>query len=187
MRHSPLTVRALSAGHQLVWKIRFVGHRVRIHPTAYVSRKCVIRARDGGSVTIGAHCEIHDFAMLLTYGGDITIGDNCSVNPFTIVYGQGGTVIGNGVRIAAHCVIIPANHIRGDDERPLYLRGLTARGIQIGDYVWLGAGCRILDGVTIGRHAIIGAGSVVTREIPDFATAVGVPARVVSSGDRHNP
>lgn len=186
VRHSGLTVRLLSGIEQIVWKVRFVGHSVRIHPTAYISRRCVIRARDGGSISIGAHCEIHDFAMLLTHGGPITIGDNCSVNPFTIVYGQGGTTIGKGVRIAAHCVIIPANHIRGDEERPLYMRGLTAQGIQIDDYAWLGAGCRILDGVKIGRHAVVGAGAVVTRSIPDFATAVGVPARVVgSSRDSH--
>jgi len=65
--------------------------------------------------------------MILTYGGDITIGDNCSVNPFTIVYGHGGTRIGNGVRIAAHTVIIPAHHNVVSDGQPLYLSGTTLR------------------------------------------------------------
>lgn len=129
---------------------------------------------------MGHDCEVHDFAMILTYGGHITIGDHCSVNPFTILYGHGGLRIGSGVRIAAHTVIIPANHVSGDDEQPLYLRGVVAQGIEIGDYAWIGAGCRILDGVRIGRHAVIGAGSVVTSSIPDNATAVGVPARIVA-------
>lgn len=117
--------------------------------------------------------------MILTYGGDITIGDNCSVNPFSIVYGHGGTRIGNGVRIAAHTVIIPAHHNIVSDGQPLYLSGTTAKGIDIGDHVWLGAGSRILDGVHIGRNAVVGAGSVVTKSVRENTTVAGVPARVL--------
>ena len=136
----------------------------------------MLRTNGGGSITIGAHCEIHDFAMILTYGGHITIGDHCSLNPYSIIYGHGGTRIGNGVRIAAHCVIIPANH-RRDARGAGRLAGMEARGITIGDDVWIASGCQILDGVSIGSHATIGAGSVVTRPIPEHVTAVGAPAR----------
>lgn len=117
--------------------------------------------------------------MILTHGGDITIGDNCSLNPFSIVYGKGGVRIGNGVRIAAHTVIIPENHIAVIDGQPLHLSGYTAEGIDIADHVWLGTGVRILDGVSIGRNAVVGAGSVVTRSVPENATVAGVPARVI--------
>jgi acetyltransferase-like isoleucine patch superfamily enzyme len=159
--------------------LRFAGRNVRIHPSSYVSRRSVIRVNGGGSITIGRDCEIHDFAILMTYGGDIRIGDRSSVNPFTIVYGHGGTRIGNGVRIAAHTVIIPANHVKGTEQTPVSRSGMTARGIDIDDDVWIAAGCRILDGVRIGRHAVIGAGSVVTSSIPAGAVAVGVPARIL--------
>lgn len=118
--------------------------------------------------------------MLLTYGGRIHIGNNCSVNPFTIIYGHGGVEIGDGVRIAAHNVIIPANHNAATEDQPLYRSGLSAKGIRICENAWLGAGCRILDGVVIGRNAIVAAGSVVTRSVPDNATVAGVPARVIS-------
>jgi acetyltransferase-like isoleucine patch superfamily enzyme len=161
------------------YAVRFAGRNVTIHPSSYVSRRCVIKVNGGGSITIGRECEIHDFAMLMTYGGDIRIGNHSSVNPFTIVYGHGGTRIGNGVRIAAHTVIIPANHVRSTDDVPLYRSGVTTRGIDIEDDVWIAAGCRILDGVRIGRHAVIGAGSVVAASIPAGAVAVGVPARVL--------
>lgn len=166
---------------RLSYALRFVGQPIRIPPTCYVSRRAVIACRGGGSIILGEHCEIHDFAMLLTYGGHIVMGDRCSVNPFTVVYGHGGTRIGTGVRIAAHCVIIPANHLPGTDDRPVYASGLTARGIEIGDHVWLGAGCRILDGVRIGRHAIVGAGSVVTSQVAERTTVAGVPARVLET------
>lgn len=158
--------------------VRFAGHPVRIDATSLVSPKAVIRVCGGGSITIGRHCEIHDFAMILTYGGHIVLGDHSSVNPFTVIYGHGGTHIGTGVRIAAHSVIIPANHVPGTPGKPLYASGITAKGIEIGNHVWIGAGVKVLDGVRIGDHAVIGAGSVVTRSIPDNATAVGVPARV---------
>lgn len=115
----------------------------------------------------------------MTYGGDISIGDNCSINPFSIVYGHGGVRIGNGVRIAAHTVVIPANHTPGSDEQPVHRAPVVSLGIIIGDQVWIGAGARILDGVHIGRNAVVGAGSVVTRPVPANATVAGVPARVI--------
>lgn len=118
-------------------------------------------------------------SMLLTYGGDIRIGSYCSINPFTIVYGHGGVRIGDGVRIAAHTVIIPANHNVKSDGTPIHLSGHTANGIVIGNYVWIGAGARILDGVHIGNNAVIGAGSVVTRSVPENVVAVGNPARPI--------
>jgi acetyltransferase-like isoleucine patch superfamily enzyme len=155
-------------------------HRsIRIHATTWVARRSTIRICGGGSIRIGKHCEIHDYAMLLTYGGAIELGDHCSVNPFTIIYGHGGVKIGSGVRIAAHTVIIPANHTRGDDAVPLHRSGYTAEGIRIEDNVWIGAGCRILDGVHIGQSAVIGAGSVVTKSVPARSTVAGVPARVI--------
>jgi acetyltransferase-like isoleucine patch superfamily enzyme len=162
------------------YAIRFLGQPVQIHPSSWVSSRTVIHVCGGGSIRIGRNCEIHPLAMLMTYGGDIRIGDECSVNPLSIVYGHGGVCIGNGVRIAAHTVIIPANHTPSTGERPLRRAPITARGIEIEDNVWVGAGARILDGVRIGKNAVIGAGSVVTRSVPANATVAGVPARVIS-------
>jgi acetyltransferase-like isoleucine patch superfamily enzyme len=123
--------------------------------------------------------------MILTYGGNIAIGHNCSANPFAIIYGHGGVKIGNGVRIAAHSVIIPANHNASDERTPLYQSGISAKGIAIGDDVWIGCGARILDGVCIDSNAVVGAGSVVTRSVPAYATVAGVPARII--GAPHSP
>ena len=154
---------------------------MHVHPSSWVSWRSVFRVNGGGSITIGRDCQIHPFCMLLTFGGHIQIGDNSSVNPFTIIYGIGGATIGNGVRIAAHSVVIPENHNPGSDETPLWRAGSTKRGIHIEDNVWIGSGVRVLDGVRIGRNAIVGAGSVVTRSVPADTTVAGVPARVIKS------
>ena len=159
--------------------VRFRGSPIRIDPTSWISTRCIIKVQGGGSITIGRNCIVHDFAMILTHGGEIHIGDNCSLNPFSIIYGHGGVRIGNGVRIAAHTVIVPANHEPASEGRPLSRSGVTAVGIEIGDDVWLGAGVRILDGVKIGRNAVVGAGSVVTKAVAENSTVVGSPARLI--------
>ena len=167
------------AFRRLRFAIRFLGRPVHIHPSSWVSSRASIRVCGGGSIAIGRNCEIHPLVMLMTYGGEIRIGDNCSVNPFSVIYGHGGVRIGNGVRIATHTVIIPANHTPSRDGQPLHLAPITSRGIDVEDNVWIGAGARILDGVRIGENAVIGAGSVVTRSVPADATVAGVPARLI--------
>jgi acetyltransferase-like isoleucine patch superfamily enzyme len=134
---------------------------------------------NGGSLTIGDSTHILYNAMIMTYGGDIEIGSHCSINPFSIIYGRGGLTIGNFVRIAAHVAIVPSNHIYDDPDTPIYLQGIKAHGIVIKDDVWIGAGAIILDGVTIGYGSIVAAGSVVAKDIPEYAIVAGVPARVI--------
>lgn len=159
-------------------KLRYFGRNVTIGSGSRIAWKSSLKPH-GGSILVGKNCEVHNYALVLSYGGNIVIGDHSSINPFCVLYGHGGLNIGKGVRIASHVVIIPANHIPGDEETPLYQRGVTALGIEIGDYTWLGTGARILDGVKIGSHAIVGAGSVVSSDVPDFATVAGVPARII--------
>lgn len=132
-----------------------------------------------GTIEIGANCIVHRQSMVVAAGGEIKIGSNTTLNPFSIVYGHGGTEIGNGVRIATHTVIIPANHVFNDREKYIYQQGIKSRGITIEDDVWIGAGSRILDGVSIGEGAVIGAGSVVTEDIPEYSVVAGVPAEVI--------
>lgn len=159
---------------------RFLGRPISIDPSSWVSPRSEIRNNEGGRIEIGANCEIHPYSMILTYGGNIHIGDNCSLNPFAIVYGFGGVRLGNGVRIAAHTVIISSNHVVSAEGKPFHATGVAGRGIQIGDNVWLGAGVVVLDGVRIGDNCIVGAGSVVTKSVPDGTTVAGVPAREIS-------
>tara|TARA_R110000796_G_scaffold118864_1_gene232732 strand:- start:94478 stop:95041 length:564 start_codon:yes stop_codon:yes gene_type:complete len=172
--------------NSIVYKIRFFGKGIKIHPSSYVSRKAAIRNTGAGVITIGADCEIHPYSMILSYGGEIIIGDNCSLNSFSIIYGQGGVKIGSGVRIACQSVIIPANHVISDTNEPLYKSGLDCRGILIEDNVWVASGCRILDGVNVGRGSILAAGSVVNKSVESGSIVGGVPAKHIKYIKKHN-
>lgn len=141
---------------------------------------------ENGSIEIGQRCIIHPGAMFLPYDGFIKLGDDCSVNPFTILYGHGGLTIGNGVRIATHTVMIPANHIYLDPETPIFKQDVTMKGIFIEDDVWVGCNVTILDGVRICKGAVIGAGSVVTKSVAPYTVVGGSPAKPIKTRGRSN-
>ena len=71
--------------------------------------------------------------------------------------------------------------VKADLRKPIGQQPETRQGIEIGDDVWIATGCRILDGVKIGRGCVVGAGAVVTQSLPDYSIAVGVPARIVGN------
>ncbi len=152
-----------------------IGDRVSINPHVILS--C---ADEEATLEIGADTVIKPYAMLMTYpSGQIKIGKNCSINPFCVLYGHGGLEIGDNVRIATHTVFIPANHNFDRLDLPISEQGLTKHGIKVCDDVWIGAGVTILDGCEIGKGAVIGAGSVITKSVEPYAIVVGVPGRTV--------
>ena len=122
-------------------------------------------------------------ADLSTLGGVIEVGENSFIGPYTCVAGPGHIRIGKDCLIAAHSGIFANNHQFADPTHRIVDQGLTSKGITIEDDCWLGAGVKVLDGVTIGRGSVIGAGAVVTKDIPPFSVAVGVPAKVISHRD----
>ena len=165
--------------NSILYSIRFVGKDIHVDPSSFVSRKAILMNSGNGKIVIGKNCEIHQYALISTYGGKIFIGSNCSVNPFSIIYGHGGVQIGDSVRIASHTVIIPANHIPGSADKSLHESGLTSNGIIIHNNVWVGSGCKILDGVSIGNNSIIAAGAVVNKFVEANTLVGGVPARTI--------
>lgn len=141
----------------------------------------------GQGVYIAARAEVHTDRLLMgAYSwiaghaivrGDIELGDNVSINPYACLSGK--VTIGNGVRIASHVSIVGFNHGFDDIETPIHRQPLTSLGIEIGDDVWIGANAVVLDGVKIGRGAVVAAGAVVAKDVPAMAIAGGVPARVL--------
>ena len=132
-----------------------------------------------GSIVIGKNVVIKNNVSLLTYSGKIIIGDNTSINPYTIIYGHGDVKIGKNVMIAAQSIIVSSNHNFDNTSIPMNQQGVSSKGIHISDDVWLGANVKVLDGITIGKGAIIAAGSVVNKNVPDYAIVAGVPAKII--------
>lgn len=142
-----------------------------------------IRIGEGTSLMHGTTFHVFNFRDLPHAG--ITVGKNCFFGEYTCIRGQGGVTIGDGVYTGTQVNIAAVNHVFADPDRFIREQGITADGITIEDDVWLGSNVTVVDGVTIGKGSIVGAGAVVTKSIPPYSIAVGVPAKVV--GDRHDP
>ncbi len=168
---------------------------VRLGKGAYLDQGVYLHALPSG-ITIGEGTFIMHHAMLHVFNfrdlprAAITIGKNCFIGEFNVIRGQGGVRIGDGVYTGPMAQIVAVNHVYSDPNRPIREQGITAQGIVIEDDVWIGAGAAVLDGVTIGRGSVIGAGSIVASDIPPYSIAVGTPAKPIKDrrqmGDNHH-
>jgi acetyltransferase-like isoleucine patch superfamily enzyme len=110
--------------------------------------------------------------------GTMKIGEDVYINSNLLAMARGGVTIEDHAQIAANVQLITNNH------DPYDLQVLTCRTILIKAYAWIGAGATVLPGVSIGRHAVVGAGAVVTKDVPDYGVAVGNPAKVIKTLDK---
>lgn len=160
----------------------------------FIGENCVINSYariqcDGEVLKIGENTTIDHFAFIRLWGGKIIIGKNFYLNSYSILNGHGGLTIGDNVLIANHVSIVPANHIYTIQNMPINHQGLRMKGIVIENDVWIAAGCKILDGITIGEGAIIAAGSVVTKDVPAYTIYGGIPAKFLKmryENSKHN-
>jgi acetyltransferase-like isoleucine patch superfamily enzyme len=134
----------------------------------------------GSKLIIRKNSKFGQSVQLSPLGGTIEIGENVCFDSFICLAGPGNISIGNNCLIASHCGMYANNHVFDDPHRLIRQQPLTCEGITIGDDCWIGTGVRVLDGVTIGKGSVIGAGAVVTKDIPPYSVAVGVPAKVIS-------
>lgn len=117
--------------------------------------------------------------------GNIKLGDNVYINlGCTILDGNGNVEIGDNVMIGPNVQIYVATHLI--DENNKVARDTTWGDVKIGNNVWIGGSSTICSGVTIGDNSVIGAGSVVVKDIPSNAIAVGVPCKPIKISSREN-
>lgn len=109
----------------------------------------------------------------------VSIGANCNFGQGVFITGGGGVSIGNWVGIGPDVKIWSVNHRFDDPDVPLLSQGSTKKAVVIEDDVWLAANVFVMPGVTIGRGAVVSAGSVVNKSIPAYAIVAGNPCRVV--------
>jgi acetyltransferase-like isoleucine patch superfamily enzyme len=150
-----------------------------IGKNCFIAPEARLFAEPGRTIIIGDNSFIAADAVL---HGPIAIGKNVSINHhITMDGGSKGIHIGDDSRLAACCQLYAFNHGMSPD-RTISEQPTRSRGINIGKDVWLGANVGIVDGVSMGDHAVAGMGSVVTRDVAAFAIVGGNPAKVI--GDR---
>lgn len=126
---------------------------------------------------LGRKSLIEDFSIINNGVGDVFIGEETIVGVSNIIIGP--VEIGNNVMLAQHIVISGLNHGYEDPIIPPSKQPVVTKKIVICDDVWIGANSVITAGVTVGKHAVIGGGSVVTKDVPEYTVVVGNPAKIV--------
>ena len=136
----------------------------------------------GDRLTIGANVTLYGGVALYAHGeqASITIGAKTHLGEQTLVFGGGGVTIGESCAIAARVLVYSSTNRMDVDPRARIIdQGPRFAPVTIGDDVWIGAAAVILPGVTIGSHAVIAAGAVVTRDVEPWQVVGGVPAKVI--------
>lgn len=158
------------------------GRRIQLGLNVFIDNRVQIcQQGNGGPVEVGDRVRVHeDTQILVGAGGGLIIGADTRIQRGCQIESYKAPIrIGCRVGIAARCAIFSFDHGITPD---LYYghQELTTKGpVIIENDVWLGYGVIVLSGVRIGKDAVIGAGSVVTKDVPAGAIAVGVPARIV--------
>lgn len=159
------------------WKSRFAycGRGVCFGDRLVVTGFPAIRIGEGTSIMSGSYLYAHDSSNLI-------IGSRCSLNHNVLLGAAGGEmVIGNDVLIGPNVVLRAADHVFVSTEVPIRCQGHRPGRIVIGDDVWLAANVVVTSGVTIGNGCVVGAGSIVTCDLPPMTVCAGNPARVIRS------
>ncbi len=142
--------------------------------------KRAISFKPGDAKRVGEGCFYLDHIVWLN-GEHVEMGDGVGFNYGCYVNGYGGLVIGDNTIFGPYTMVHTANHEMDDITRPIQEQGWKAAPVSVARNCWIGMGVCILPGVEVGEGCVIGAGSVVTRDIEPFSVAVGNPAKVVKS------
>ena len=155
--------------------------RVQLGVGCFVAPDAQVFAEPHRDVVVGAACALG--AQVFVHG-PVVLGDRVSLNPrVALDGGRAGIRVGDDTRIATGATLFAFDHGMAP-EALIREQATRSRGIVVGGDVWIGANAGVTDGVTIGDHAVVGMGAVVTRDVPAWAIVAGAPATVV--GDRRD-
>ncbi len=150
----------------------FLGDRVFVGQYSYLDGQV-------SALRIGNQVHLARFCTLRAGERGITVHDGVGINTRSYIDGNGGVEIGEHTLLSPGVQVISGNHVFQDRATLIRDQGTAYGKVTIGRDCWLGANAIILPGVTIGHGAVVGAGAVVTKDVPDYGIALGVPARVV--------
>lgn len=190
--------------HKILFKktsgLLFVGKRVKIRSHSHmecgsgitIEDGCFINAlckngvKIGNNFSLGRNSMIECTGVIRELGDQLIIGDNVGIAANAFISVRGKVRIGDNTIFGPSVKLFSENHIFTDLNIPIYLQGATREGISIGEDCWIGSNVTILDGVHIGNKVVIAAGAVVNKDIPDYAVAGGIPARILKIRNEEN-
>lgn len=144
----------------------YCGKNVKFEDYAEIHGLCSDGLKFGDYVTISRGVMIRPSSY---YGGDygigLTIGDHSSIGPYGYVGCSGRIQIGKNVMFGPKCNLFAENHVFSDTKTSIKSQGVQQKGIIIEDDCWIGSSVTILDGVTVGKGSVIGAGTLVTKDV----------------------
>ena len=126
---------------------------------------------------LGRHSVVESFCCINNAVGDVIIGDYTRVGLHNTIIGP--VTIGNHVNLAQGITVTALNHNFSEADKRIDEQGVSTGQVVIGDDVWIGANAVVLPNVSIGRHCVIAAGAVVTKDVPDGCVVAGVPAKII--------
>ena len=126
---------------------------------------------------LGKRSVIESYCCINNAVGDVVIGDHTRIGIHNTIIGP--VCIGSHVNLAQGITVTALNHNFKDIKKRIDEQGISTKPVIIGDDVWIGANAVILPGVTIGQHAVVAAGAVVTNDVPDNTVVGGVPAKII--------
>lgn len=133
--------------------------------------------------TLGDASVIESFSCINNAVGDVLIGHHTRIGLHNTIIGP--VSIGNHVNLAQGITVTALNHNFSDTTQRIDQQGISTCAINIDDDVWIGANAVVLPGVSIGRHAVVAAGAVVTRDVAPYTVVAGVPARTIKTLNNH--
>jgi acetyltransferase-like isoleucine patch superfamily enzyme len=145
-----------------------------------VGQNCFLDAHDAeGRIELQDDVWLSQGSYLVTGQSEVLIGPMTYIGHRCLIYGHAGVQVGRDVLLANDVQLICGNHTFARRDMPIRAQPTAGEPIVIGDDVWLGASAIVLGGVTVGQGSVVGAGSLVTRSLPPYSIAYGVPAQIV--------
>lgn len=160
---------------------------VELGENVYIGKNVNIQLYPKSHLKIGNHVVVLDYTnIFVNPGAYIEIGDNTFISHHCEIASSESIVIAKKCAFAAYSTIIDIDKDYFDILTPMPLRKGKTSPIKIEDNVWLAYKVTVLRGVTLGKNCVVGANAVVTKDIPPFCMAAGVPAKVVKYFDKSN-
>lgn len=163
--------------------------KIRLGDDVVVDDLVVLDAKGSANrgIDIGRGVFLGRGTILSCKDGDIALGDHVNIGFHSEVFSGSSVTVGARGLFAAYTYLVGGGHEFERAGLPVIDQPRLSRGITLGENVWLGAGVKVLDGVRIGNDVVVGAGAVVTGDLPDRVVAAGIPARVIRSREPGAP